>query len=226
MAEAKTQATDVEGSAVELSVDTAVVSLSAIAAVSDKLEGVRRVTVRKAAVVTPAVRDLLRQRNIELAYRTDKDAKPKNRDDVAAAVIDAPRLIVGVAEASNQQVDLLLRLLARASVAVQRLAPASLLETIDDLARQLAGPATIGLLLTSEPAAAVCLSNRLAGLRAMAAGDAETMSALGAAARAIGANLLIVDPAGRGPFVMKQLIDRFCQGAPRACPPQWRGRLD
>jgi hypothetical protein len=221
MVEAETNA-DVEGSASEINVDQAVVSLSAIADVSMRLDGVRRLTVPRKAVVTPAVRDLLRQRKIELAYRSDTEAKPKNGSDANAAL----RLIVGVAETSDLQLDLLLKLLARASVAIRRLGPAGLLETIDDLAGQLSAPATIGLLLTREPAAAVCLSNRLAGLRAMAAGDAGTLTALGATARDIGANLLIVDPAGRGPFAMKQYIDRFCQGAPRACPPQWRGRLD
>ncbi len=212
----------IQSEAGELAVDQAVVSMSAIAELSGKLDGVRRLMVRRKAVVTPAVRDLLRQRKIELAYRSDAEAKPKNADQTNAAL----RLIFGVAETNNMQVDLLLKLLARASVAIERLAPAGLLETIDDLARQLAAPATVGLLLTSEPAAAVCLSNRLVGVRAMAAGDAGTLTALGATARAIGANLLVVDPAGRGLHAMKQLIDRFCQGAPRACPPQWRGRLD
>ncbi len=221
MREAKTNA-EVEGSAVEINIDGAVVSLSAIVELSVKLDGVRRLTVRRKAVVTPAVRDLLRQRKIELAYRADSEAVKKNEIHASAA----PRLIVGVAGASNLQVDLLLKLLARASVAIQRLVPAGLLETIDELAHHLAEPAAIGLLLTAEPAAAVCLSNRLAGVRAMAAGDAGTLTALGATAQAIGANLLIVDPAGRGPFAMKQLIDRFCQGTPRTCPPQWRGRLD
>jgi hypothetical protein len=221
MNEAKTQA-NANGSAGELNVDWAVISLSAIAELSARLDGVRRLTVRRTAVVTPAVRDLLRQRNIELAYRTDAEAKPINGTDVSAAL----RLIVGVAETSNLQVDLLLKLLASASIAIERLVPAGLLEMIDDLARRLASPATIAVLLTSEPAAAVCLSNRLSGVRAMAAGDASTLTALGATARAIGANLLVVDPVGRGPYAMKQLIDRFCQGAPRTCPAQWRGRLD
>jgi hypothetical protein len=210
----------------ELVVDQAVVSLSAIAELSGKLDGVRRLIVRRKAVVTPAVHDLLRQRQIELAYRSEVDGKPNKANETSAPVIDSLRLIIGVAEMNNMQLDLLLKLLARASVAIQRLASASLLPTIDDLAKQLAAPATIGLLLTSEPAAAVCLSNRLAGVRAMAAGDAGTLTALGATARAVGANLLIVDPAGRGPFAMKQLIDRFFEGAPRVCPPQWRGRLD
>ena len=77
--------TDVEGSAVELVVDQAVVSLSAIAEVSGNLDGVQRLTVRQKAVVTPAVRDLLRQRKIELAFRTSSDAKPTKPSDVSPA---------------------------------------------------------------------------------------------------------------------------------------------
>jgi hypothetical protein len=221
MGNTKTEA-QVEGSAVELTVDAAVVSLSAIGELAGNLDGVRRLTVRRKAVVTPAVRDLLRQRKIELAFRTEANAKPHNGTDVRPAL----RLIVSVGESNNLQMDLLFKLLARASVAIERLAPAGLLQMIDDLAGRLAEPAAIGVLLTADPTAAACLANRLAGVRAMAAGDAGTMNALGAAAQAIGANLLIVDPAGRGPFAMKQLIDRFCQGAPRDCPERWRGRLD
>ena len=91
---------------------------------------------------------------------------------------------------------------------------------------RIANGCAVAVLLTSEPAAAACLANRLPGVRAMTAGDAATLTALNATAQAIGANLLIVDPAGKSPFAMKQWIERFCQGAPRACPPQWRGRLD
>lgn len=224
MAESKTEA-DVEGSAVEICVDGAVVSLSAIAELTARLDGVRRLMVRRKAVVTPAVRDWLRQNKIELAFRTDAGSEATNESGTSNHRTAAAQLIVGVSATSYSQLDLLFKLLAPASPAVERLAPIELVNAIDELARRLASPATVGLLLTSEPAVAVCMSNRLAGVRAMAAGDAGTLAALGATARAIGANLLIVDPAGRGPFALKQLIDRFCQGAPRPCPPKWRERL-
>lgn len=122
MAEVKAE-TDVEGSAIELVVDQAVVSLSAIAEISGNLDGVQRLTVRQKAVVTPAVRDLLRQRRIELAYGTNYDAKPTKRSNASLSATAALKLIIGVAETSDTQMDLLLKLLARASFAVQRLCP-------------------------------------------------------------------------------------------------------
>ncbi|HEX4000530.1 MAG TPA: hypothetical protein VHX65_18420 [Pirellulales bacterium] len=221
MPDATTNA-DVEGSTSELVVEAAVVSLSAVFDASARLEGVRRLTVGRRAIVTPAVCDLLRQRKIEL-YRGERNAKPP-QDGAKTATL---RLVVGVADASNAaQFETLMKLLGRMPLAIERLAASGLLETIDELARQVAASATVGLLLTPEPAAAMCLANRLPGVRAMAAGDAGTLAALTATAREIGANLLIVDPTGRSPFAMKPWIERFCQGAPRRCPPQWRGRLD
>lgn len=220
MIETNTNA-DVEGSASELAVESVVVSLSAIAETMARSDGVRRLTVPRKAIVTPAVRDFLKQRNIELAFRNDGVAKSATAGKPEIGL----RLIVGIVGANESQAESLLRLLARGPISVERIAAKDLPAMIDELARSLAGPSAIGLLLTSDAAAAVCLANRLAGVRAMAAGT-ETLTALSASARAIGANLLIIDPVGRSPFAIKPWIDRFCAGAPRACPPQWRGRLD
>lgn len=221
MAERGTNA-DVEGSASELSVDARVVTLSAVADASARLDGVRRLTVPRKAIVTPAVRDLLRERKIELAF----GANGSEKSNASGGKSSKLRMVVGAAGANWPQLDVLMKLLARSPMAVELIPPAGLTEMIDELAKQLAAAATVGVLLTAELAAAACLANRLKGVRAMAVGDAGTLAGLSASARAIGANLLIIDPTGRSPFAIKPWIERFCQGAPRACPPQWQGRLD
>ena len=163
----------------ELAVDQAVVSLSAIAELSGKLDGVRRLTVRRKAVVTPAVRDLLRQRKIELAYRS----MPKQNQRMQIRQMHALRLIVGVAETNNMQMDLLLKLLARASVAIQRLAPAGLLAIDRRIGKATCRAGDDRLAADLRAGGGRLFVEPLAGVRAMAAGDAGTLTALGATAR-------------------------------------------
>jgi len=68
----------------------------------------------------------------------------------------------------------------------------------------------------------VCLANRVAGVRAIAAADPATAVE---AARAVGANVLVADPRGKGLYQLKQLASAFCRGGPWACPEVLRPRL-
>jgi hypothetical protein len=222
MAEVNNPVADVEGSARELCVDAAVVSMSVLSDAATRLDGVQRLMVERKAIVTPAVRDLLRERKIELAYRTASKGKPT----VEIGKKGTLRLVLAAADISGSQIDALVKLLTRLPLDIERLNVAGLVEIVDELARRIGEPATIGLLLTTETAAALCLANRMKQIRALAIGEAGTLAGLNAAAKAIGANLLILDPTGRSPFALKPWIERFCQGAPRGCPEKWRGRLD
>jgi hypothetical protein len=68
----------------------------------------------------------------------------------------------------------------------------------------------------------MCLANRQRGVRAVSGADA---AAVAAAATAVGANLLVVDPAAAGFFQLKQMAAEFCRGGVRACPAVFRDRL-
>jgi hypothetical protein len=191
----------------ELALDEAVVSATLLA---DRLEGVGRLMVRRGSVVTPAARDLLRERNIDLSYQA---AAPK-----AGA---RTRLVVGLAN-TNCSITTLFNLLTREPLAIERVTATDLAAVVDELAAQLAKPMTLALLFTGDLAAALCLANRMPGVRAATAASIRDVVA---AIAAIGVNLLVLDPTGKSPFILKQWIARFCQGAPRVCPEAWRQRL-
>ena len=191
----------------ELTLDEAVVSAGAL---NGRLDGIGRVVVRRGAVITPAARDLLRERKIDVGFRIDKE-------HAAAGV----RLIVGAAETTFQPGDLI-GLLARKPLTIEQIAETEPTRVIDELARKLADPTALGLLLTAQTATALCLANRLSGVRAVSFSDNR---AIAAAVLEIGANLLVLDPSQRSRFAVKQLVERFIHGGPRTCPDRWRERL-
>ncbi len=191
----------------ELTLDEAVVSAGAL---TGRLDGIGRVVVRRGAVITPAARDVLRERKIDVSFRIDKEH--------AATRL---RLIVGAAETAFQSRDLI-GPLARNPITIEQIAETELTHVIDELARKLADPTALGLLLTAQTAAALCLANRLASVRAVAVSDSR---AIAATVVELGANLLVLDPALRSRFATKQLVERFIHGGPRVCPQRWRERL-
>jgi hypothetical protein len=90
------------------------------------------------------------------------------------------------------------------------------------LAADLAAGSAMAIVVTAHPAAALCLANRHAKVRAILGTRADSVAG---DAAAVGANLLIIDPAGLGFFAVKQIADRFLRGGPRECPEVFKKRL-
>ncbi len=192
----------------ELSLDDHVVSMSTLAGMPS---GVRSVALRRGTVVTPAARDLLRARKIALAYRTAPVQPAKGKVE----------LLLGVAN-TRYRTDELVRLLSRLPITVRQSATSTLYDLIAELTKELAENQKLAILFTDDVAAAVCLGNRNAGVRAATARDSREAAA---AVRSVGANLLIVDPTGRNLYQVKDIAVRFVAGGPAVCPEIWRGRL-
>ena len=170
---------------------------------SGRIDGVKEVAVATGAVVTPAARDLLREKNIRLAYRA-ADGKPAG----------AHNLVFGQAD-TDFDAAALVRDLRETGAAVEQLASTGLATVVAEMSQQVARGGLLGLLLTSKPAAAACLANRRAGVRAAAARDAaETSRAI----TELGANLLTVDPAGKSLFELRRMTRAFLAGGERRCP--------
>jgi len=68
----------------------------------------------------------------------------------------------------------------------------------------------------------MCLANRLAGVRAVCASDAETVRK---AAKSVGANLLVADPEAGSLFKLRQMVMEFCREGVRQCPAVFRKQL-
>jgi hypothetical protein len=192
----------------ELVLSTRLVTMEEI---GDRLGGIRRVVVGPQAVVTPAVRDALRQRNIALS----RALPVKN---TSAALL---RLVV-VAARSKFDPKLLANTLQSEGLAVQCHKTDCILAATDQLAGELAKGDALGLLLTPHTAAALCLANRLAGVRAVLGSNANSV---GADLSAVGANLLVADPQSVSLFKLARMAGDFYRGGVRPCPEIFRKRL-
>ena len=175
-----------------------------LATLDGRLADVRRVAVRPDAIVTPAVRDTLRERKVALVA-----AEPGRsvKSPLAAAI------------RCGADCDL--------DVIRQACGDGVRLETFDasDLRRAVARLAAVagerdrlGLLLTRQVAAAVCLANRDVRVRAATAGCVEEVAA---AVAAIGVNALVIDPQKSGQGRIASMIEEFTRGGPRRCPATW-----
>jgi hypothetical protein len=199
--------TPISGSSSVLELASKVITLAELAG---RLEGVKSVRVPRRAVITPAAADVLRQREIDV----------QKAGETPGVQPSSVPLVVGVAQSDFDPAGLL-RDLMRQGVESQRLAKTGLLDVIDELTELVVRGGCLGLLLTDDSAAALCLANRVAGVRAALAVDG---TGLGRAIRSIGLNLLVIEVAGRSPFQLRQLVIEFCRG-PYACPAEIRQRL-
>ncbi len=192
----------------ELVVHCRVVTLSEL---EGRLGGVRRLVVPPRAVVTPAARDELLQKNIVLVCGGSETSGPAAR----------LRLVTAVAARQFDPAPLLTTLNCEA-ISVEQHAFDCLIAATDRLADELATPDTLGLLLTKHTAAGLCLANRHQGVRAVLGHDP---AAVAADADDVGANLLVVDPTAATGFRLNQVVGRFCRGGIRPCPDALRDRL-
>jgi len=185
--------------------------LVTMAEIGDKLGGIRRMVVNPRAVVTPAVRDALRQQNITLsrALPTDKAAAP-------------PLKLVVVAARTKLDLKLLANALQSEGIDVQCHSTDCILDATDRLAGELSKGGTLGLLLTPHTAAALCLANRLAGVRAVLGSNTGSVES---DASAVGANMLVVDPKSVSMFKLCRMAGEFIHGGIRPCPEVFKKRL-
>ena len=192
----------------ELVVTDRVVTLAAIA---DRLPGIRRVVAPVGAIVTPAVQDELLRRGVTLTYAPAAQAAPANQLRLCVAVMGA-----------KMDPALLGRTLQTLPATVQLRSFNCVIAAVDHLSAELASGDALGLLLTQYTAAGHCLAARLPGVRPILAQDPEQAAA---DAALVGANVLVSNPAACGLFRVKQMAARFVQGGLRACPEVFRTRL-
>jgi hypothetical protein len=183
-----------------------------LAELDGELTGASQVVVPRGAVVTPAVKDLLRQTGVALTFAANGTKTDKSNKH---------RLTIAVVETSYEPAGLL-RAIEGEFVSVQRLAKTGLDTVIDEIAAQVARGGDLGLLLTGRTAAANCLANRQRGVRAVVA---EKVSDVARAISDVGANLLVIDPAMKGIFELKQMAKAFAAPGIRQCPADLRERL-
>jgi hypothetical protein len=173
--------------------------------VEGRLKGVRRLVVSPQAVVTPAVRDELLTKNIDLTVAAAE----------AEVAVGSIRLVM-VTAGKRFNPAALISALKSEGANVEPHSADCLIAATDRLAGELAKANTLGVLLTSYRAAALCLANRHRGVRGVPRPECVDE---------IGANLLVLDPSDSGMFQLKQTIGEFYRGGVRPCPEVFRERL-
>jgi len=192
----------------ELVVSDRVVTLQTL---EGQLAGVRRVVLRPDAVVTPSVRDELIRHNVMVVRgTTSRQSCPR----------PAP-LVVGTA-ATDRDPEAWVKAAEQSVGAARRLATGELTAVVEELVGAVTSAPVLAVLLTGQPAAALCLANRYAGVRAAWGTDQRAVKH---AVDSIGANVLVVDPAGRSLFEIGTIVRQFAEGGPRECPAAYRGIL-
>ncbi|MEZ6069336.1 MAG: hypothetical protein R3C10_03485 [Pirellulales bacterium] len=208
-APAKKTVADTSAASNCLTIDARVVSL---VDVNGRLAGVEQLTVRPSAIVTPAVRDELRDRDIRLVRATDAAAaRSQVAVEVSLAVV-----------AKNVDSATIARQIATSGRQVQLHDGDCLAAAIDFVADGVTGRRGVGVIVADQAAAAMCLANRVRGVRAVAATSPEQTAA---AATEVGANVLVVDLRGQSGFAAAAQVRRFLDRDSYACPGQWIARL-
>jgi len=178
--------------------------LVTLATLENRLSGIDQLALRAGAVVTPAALDELRSRGIEVV----RVAAP------TAAAAARPTLTIGVADVTSAACDVpaLHASVVRSGCAVERIAETGLVSVTTELADHAAKGGRPVLLLTSRPAAAVCIANRHRGVRAVGGRDARGVLE---SIQEVAANFVAIDPAAFSAFELRRLVGEFCANWPQ-----------
>lgn len=190
----------------ELVAESRVVSLSALPAGWQQAKSLR---VPRGAIVTPAVRDELRQRKIELK------SGDGSKTAVAAKTKDEPRKPLGrvLIAAAGEKLDVRswIGLLGDVGRLCQPVEAGDLEQAVAKLGEAIDGQSERAVLLTDRPSAAACLANRRAEVRAAVAWD---LASLEESRRSLDVNLLVIDPKKLNLHQTRNLVRRFVQTGP------------
>ena len=190
-------------------VDSRVITLELI---TGRLHGAKQLTVPPGALVTPAVRDELRRKGVALV-----------RGNAAATVREGLPRVLLVVGPSGHDPAAVLRMLAQEGIGAETETSQCVIASTDKLAAAVAAGQALGLLWTRHTAAGLCLANRHPGVRAVLAAG---VSATAAAVSAVGANVLVVDPAVGTAYEKRHILRDFCLGGIRHCPDALKERLE
>lgn len=170
----------------------------------DRLVGVKTIEVSSNAVVTPLVRDLLKERRIRLEF-----VKPNSSPTKSVASIGPTTLWVGsdreTVEARPHHVRALVRDVEKEFLAEKALVDQGFSALSQLFAAKPAGR-TLRLWFTDRLAEAVCQSNRHSHVRATWANDVEEAARNVAALRP---NVLILPPARFSGWQVRQVVSAW-----------------
>ena len=184
-------------------VSSKVISLAQL----DKLGSAKRLVVPEKAVITPAVRDEIRRRQIEIVT---ENAIPNTPNSSA-------KLKVWLAlHAQKKEPTVILDYLAK-NYEFEKTAFECVLETMQAASEILRAETnrTSCIVLSEYSAAAVCVANRKENIRAVLGTEPNTLKI---DAEQIGANLLVIDPIRSGLYKTQAMVKSFLADGVRKVP--------
>ena len=179
--------------------------------IAGRLADKRRLLVQQSALVTPAVIDELRRKNVTLVRG---NATAIKASDSSAVLIVSGR--------TKQNADGVIHILEQEGMAVRHEQSECMIASTDMLAEGVRDGKTLSVLWTQHTAMGLCLANRHQGVRAVLASD---VSGTATSVESIGANTLVIDPTAGTEFQRKQILREFCRGGVRRCPDSLTSRL-
>jgi ribose 5-phosphate isomerase RpiB len=196
----------------DLTLTEKVISAESLA---NRLNGVQRVVVSARAVVTPAARDILKEKNVTLVRSLQAATAAKLVPLVVASS-------AGKKTAAIDAADLVAQLRQR-GIAVEELPSVNAAQAAANIAAAVSGGKKLGVLLTDQPAAALCIANRQRGVRAATAANRGELNDL---VQNLGVNLLVVDTVRRSKAEIQRIIEAFVAAPAQSCPADWKQWLD
>lgn len=192
----------------QLRIDSRVITLETI---SGQLNGIRELIVRQGAIVTPAVKDRLRESKIAISVA------PQGGNAAARTA----QVVLGTTEPAVE-VSSIAAQLGKMGAAVQQVARTGLKNVIQEMCDAVGRGGQLGIVCTSRVTAAICLANRVPGVRAAQAGDGQTVEQI---IRDVGANLLVLDCSNSSSHSLCTLAERFVAPGMRRCPSELENAL-
>lgn len=172
-----------------------------LASLSGRLSGIHRVVAPARAVITPAVRDRLRELRIALSV-----AAPAKQTTATSQASTIRRLYIHQSGARIDTTTLVTRLAA--TTRSESLVGCPVPQAAKELAAVLTNESTYGLWITPHWAEAQGLANRSSNVRAIVATDLRMVRE---ARRTWNANLLVLDPNRTAADEMTRLTCEFMQ---------------
>lgn len=162
-----------------------------------RLAQVKQIVVPAKAIITPAARDVLRERGIQVRRASETAPKPSAQST----------LLLGVAETRFDPTEVLAQL-RRHDVQMEQIARTGLKTVVAELAEEVTKGGRRAWLLTESTHEAVCLANRTAGVWAAAA---QHRGELADARKSIELNFLITNPTKSTTFQQTQLAQEYAK---------------
>lgn len=169
---------------------------------AEQAKAAKSLIVGKRAVITPSAHDYLRKHNIAWS----------RADGAAQAASSAPRWRVYVSTATAS-IDTAIEHANRQGVAITREWSGTSAEAVKHMIASLTRAEIAGaVILTAEPARAACGANRHHAIRAAELNNTAQLASL---RKQLGPNVYCIDPRGRSPFELRNLLQHAAANAPQ-----------